>query len=172
MPLNHSSRFADLTTEQYAALGRVVVEWSNIEYLLGVLLSRLLRTPEYLGRTYADGLSAVRLQAAIDEAIAIHRHRYGARRVGEETLSRAAELNTRVTRLRSERNKISHFCWTRSNDEELFGSSLSGGVPDAKWQRRTSKTLTLSELGRIHEESFAIAEELMQLVDSLPEVEE
>ena len=42
MPLNHTSKFAELTEAQYAALGRAVVEWANVEYLLGVLLSRLL----------------------------------------------------------------------------------------------------------------------------------
>jgi hypothetical protein len=67
MPLNHVSTFSDLTDEQYSAIGRVVVEWSNVEYLLSVVPSRLLRTPEYLGRTYTAGLAAVRIQTAISE---------------------------------------------------------------------------------------------------------
>jgi hypothetical protein len=42
MPLNHTSEYAELIDEQFALIGRLVIEWSNIEFLLGVLLSRLL----------------------------------------------------------------------------------------------------------------------------------
>ena len=172
MPINHASRFADLTEAQYSALGKIVVEWSNIEYLLGVLLSRLLRTPEYLGRTYVEGLSGVRLQSAISEAVAVHRHRYGAKRVLEGVLIAIEELNGRVTALRATRNKISHFCWTRWSDDEVFGTALSGGVPDAKWERRTNKSLKLSDLNRLHAEAYTLTEELLQITELLPKVEE
>jgi hypothetical protein len=129
MPLNHASEFAALTDEQHAAIGRVVVEWSNVEYMLSVLLSRLLRTPEYLGRTYSAGMSAVRLQAAISEAIEIHRDRYGRKFIAEELLVRIENSNNRITGLRAERNKISHFCWCRTDDESVFGTSFAGGIP-------------------------------------------
>ena len=42
VPLNHHSEYSELTEAQYAAIGRAVVEWANVEFLLGVLLSRLL----------------------------------------------------------------------------------------------------------------------------------
>ena len=47
--LNHS-KYSDLTAAQYEALGKLFVEWSNIEFMLGLILSRLLFTPEFLGR--------------------------------------------------------------------------------------------------------------------------
>jgi hypothetical protein len=172
MPLNHTSEFADLTEEQYAAVGRVVVEWSNIEYLLSVLLSRLLRTPEFLGRTYAQGLSAVRLQSAIAEAIEIHRHRYGRRFVPEPTLATIESVNGRVSTLRSERNKISHFCWCRTNDEEVFGSALAGGVPTDKWERRNNKALSLAELRNLHSEAYVLTEELVRITSAMEAVDE
>lgn len=75
MPLNHTSEYSQLTNAQYAELGKAVVEWANVEYLLGVLLSRLLGTPEFLARTYTASISAVRLQDAIAEAVEIHRIR-------------------------------------------------------------------------------------------------
>jgi hypothetical protein len=52
MPLNHTSEYAELTNEQFALIGRLVIEWSNIEFLLGVLLSRLLFMPEFVGRVW------------------------------------------------------------------------------------------------------------------------
>jgi hypothetical protein len=54
VPLNHHSEYSALTEAQYAAIGRAVVEWANVEFLLGVLLSRLLATPEFLARTMYD----------------------------------------------------------------------------------------------------------------------
>jgi hypothetical protein len=43
MPLNHTP-YSDLTQEQAALIGRIGIEWSNVEFLLGQLLSRLLMT--------------------------------------------------------------------------------------------------------------------------------
>ena len=172
MPLNHSSEYADLTDEQYAAIGRVVVEWSNIEYLLSVLLSRLLRTPEYLGRTYAEGLAAVRLQAAITEAVEIHRFRYGRHFIPEATLATVESVNGRVAALRAQRNKISHFCWCRTSDDEVFGSALAGGVLTAKWDRKNNKALSLADLHTVHTEAHALAEQLMQLTGAIRAVNE
>lgn len=99
MPLNHVSTYSDLTDEQYSAIGRLVVEWSNVEHLLSVLLSRLLCTPEYLGRTYTAGLTAVRIQTAISEAVDVHRHRYGRRLMKEPELAAIESANIRVTTL-------------------------------------------------------------------------
>lgn len=115
MPLNHLSRYSDLTDAQYTALGKAVVEWANVEHLLGVLLGRLLATPEFLARTYTDALSAVRLQDAIVEAVEIHRVRYRNRLIPEQLLIEIAQINSKVTAVRSARNKIAHFCWMRSS---------------------------------------------------------
>ena len=172
MPLNHSSEFAALTDDQHGAIGRVVVEWSNVEYMLSVLLSRLLRTPEYLGRTYSAGLTAVRLQTAISEAVDVHRKRYGRKIIAEEILVRIESANQRVTSLRANRNKISHFCWCRTDDESVFGSSLAGGVPSEKWERKNSKELTLAELRGLCVEAYSATEELMLIVSLIKPVDE
>jgi hypothetical protein len=172
MPLNHTSEFAALTDEQHAGIGRVVVEWSNVEYVLSVLLSRLLRTPEYLGRTYSAGLAAVRLQAAISEAIEIHRHRYGCKLIAEELLVRIESSNNRVTSLRAERNKISHFCWCRTDDESVFGTSFAGGVPSETWERKNSREVSLTDLHRLYTEAHDLTEELMLIVTSVKAVDE
>lgn len=172
MPLNHTSSFADLTEAQYGAIGKIVVEWSNIEFLLSVLLSRLLRTPEFLGRTYATGLSAVRLQQAITEAVAIHRHRYGGKRVLPTQLAEIDDLNARVTMLRSERNKISHFCWMRWTDDAVSGTAFAGGVYDKKYESKKTRKLTVTDLKRMHREAFELTERLMKLTESLPQIDE
>ena len=172
MPLNHSSKFADLTDEQYAALGRIVVEWSNIERLLGFLLNRMLRMPEYLGRTYTSGLSAVRLQQAIAEALEVHRIRYRATQIPESTLRAIEQINAEVTSLRTDRNKVSHFCWLRSNDQEVFGTALAGGVQAPRRLEKTERTVTNAQLKLMHTKAYDIVERLMQLVESVQPVKE
>ncbi len=172
MPLNHTSKYSELTEAQYSAIGRAVVEWANVEFLLGVLLSRLLATPEFLGRTYTDSISAVRLQDAINEAIDIHRLRYGHRIVSEEVLLEIVQINTRVSALRSMRNKIAHFCWVRSHDEELFGTIFRGGVSSLKKERRDNAVITSQELTNLNAEAYSLVEQLMKIVDNIPEVTE
>lgn len=172
MPLNHTSQHSELTEAQYAALGKAVVEWANVEFLLGVLLSRLLATPEFLSRTYTDSISAVRLQDAITEAVEIHRVRYGHRLVSGQILIEIDQVNSQVTAIRGMRNKIAHFCWVRSHDEELFGTSFRGGVSSAKKERRDHAVLTSQELVQLNSEVHLLVEQLMKLVAKLPEVSE
>jgi hypothetical protein len=52
MPINHSSKYSELTDDQYKLIGKVITEFSNLDFLLGNLLSRMLIMPEFLGRTY------------------------------------------------------------------------------------------------------------------------
>ena len=172
MSLNHSSQYAELTPRQFEAIGRLMVEWSNIEFLLGVLLSRLLRTPEFLGRVYTDELMAVRVQSAIEKAVAIHRYRYGARLVPEDILNEIAALNSEIERIRGKRNKFSHFCWCRSNDEEIFGSGLSGHVPPSRRLDKDSIVVSLTELDEMYKQSYSVVSRLSELAIRLPEVPE
>jgi hypothetical protein len=64
--LNHVSQYSQLTDVHYNAIGKVVIEWSNIEFLLRILLTRLLLTPDFPGRTFTDRLTAAKVQEAID----------------------------------------------------------------------------------------------------------
>jgi hypothetical protein len=172
MPLNHTSKYAELTDEQFALIGRLVVEWSNIEFLLGVLLSRLLFTPEFLGRVYSDEMSASRVQGALRKALDIHRHRYGSRIVPPKTLDEIVQLNADIEKFRGLRNRFSHFCWSRSNDEEIFGCALSGFVPPSKRLDKDSMVVSVSELKEAYRNAYQLVERLSGLVQRLPETDE
>jgi hypothetical protein len=139
---------------------------------LGVLLARLLATPDFLARTFTDPLSAFRLQEAIQEALEIHRVRYGQKLVSEELLNEIYEVNQAITALRAMRNKIAHFCWCRQSDDTLFGTSFSGGVPTQKSERKNSSVLSLTELAELNNSAFALVERLMQIVEKIPAIQE
>ena len=77
MSLNHSSRFAQLTEKHYTAIGQLVVEWANIDFVLRTVLARLLLAPDFPSRTFTDVIPAAKIQLAIHEAVELHRVRYG-----------------------------------------------------------------------------------------------
>lgn len=172
MPLNHSSTYADLTPDQAEMLGRFVIEWSNIEFLLGELLGRLLFTPAFLSRVYADELSAFRFQSALEKAVIIHRVRYNCRVIPPETLDKIDGLRASVDKLRGMRNRFSHFCWARSNDEEIFGTAFSAFLPHDKRHEKDFRVVSLDELRTAHKEAWKLVDEISELVQSIPECTE
>lgn len=172
MALNHTSQYAELTDEQFKIIGKIVIEWSNIEFVQKLILSRLLFTNEYLGRSYTDNISAVRVQESIKEAVDLQRYRYQNRLVNNELLTKIEELNNKVTEVRAKRNKFAHFCWTRSNDEEIFGTNFSGGIPDTKKHRRGTVTLKIKEMNELYEQSYNLVDQLSEVYYHLPEVKE
>lgn len=172
MPLSHTSKYAELTDEQFGIIGRIVVEWSNIEVLLGNLLSRLLFMPDFLGRTYSDEMNASRLQFAIQKAVEIHKHRYHFRIISTDTLDEISKLNAKIEKFRSTRNKFTHFCWWRSTDEEICGSGLSGYIRPSKHADKDFVTFSVGELRGIYKSAYELTERIKAVLGKLPEVDE
>jgi hypothetical protein len=172
MALNHTSQYAELTDDQFKIIGKIVIEWSNIEFLQKIILCRLLFTNEFLGRSFTDQISAARVQVAINEAIEIQLKRYQGKLISKSVLEELLALNKEVTEIRGKRNKFAHFCWSRSNDEEIFGTNFSGGVPKTKKQKRGTITLNLSEMHNLYQQSYELVEKLSLMLDKLPEIDE
>jgi hypothetical protein len=172
MSLNHTTQSSQLTDEHFKAIGKLVVEWANIESLLRMTLTRLLLTPDFLGRSYTDHMSAAKIQDAIDEAVDLHRNRYAYDIIPKETVEEIAKINRRITKLRSTRNKFAHFCWCRWNDEEIFGMNFSGGLPGTKKHERSFIKLKVSEANGLYQEFYEIVERLSQITHKLPELDE
>lgn len=172
MPFNHSSQYSELTDAQFILIGKIVIEFSNIDFLAGQLLTRLLLTPDFLGRTYTDFLSVSNIQQAISSALEMHSYRYGYRIINEATCDEIKSANTRIDAIRAYRNKFAHYCWARDNDNQIFGTSFSGKVPNERKPDRDSITLTNDQLKNIYDTAYAIVDEINRLVRLLPEVEE
>lgn len=166
--LNHTSEYADLTPQQFEVIGKIVVEWSNIEFLLKSLLIRLLCTPDFLGRVFTDEIMAARLQNAIDKAVKIHRHRYGHRFLSDEDLAEIVQLNADATRIRSKRNRFSHYCWCRSSDDKIFGTGFSGHVPPSKQVDNDSIVISVNELEDLYAEAHSIVDKLTGALLKIP----
>ena len=168
MSLNHNA-YSELTTEQAELIGRIGIEWSNVEYLLGQLLSRVLMTPEFLGRVYTDQMGAVQLQKAITQAVEIQRVRYGCRVLDYDLLQAINKINPAIDVARGMRNRFAHFCWARSSDVEIFGTAFSAALPHQKESERDFRTLSIDELKRAHKTVWDIVEEVTKLLARIPE---
>jgi hypothetical protein len=86
MPINHTSKYSDLTDDQYKLIGKVIIEFSNLDFLLGNLLSRMLIMPDFLGRTYNDLLTTSKIIEGIENAINIHKERYSNKLIDQNTI--------------------------------------------------------------------------------------
>jgi len=153
-------------------IGMFVAEWASAEFYLSTMLGRLLLAPELLSQTYTDALGAAQIQDSIRHAIEIHRNRYGARLISEIVLAEIGELNARIEKLRSLRNKFAHFCWMRSSDSEIFGTNFSGAFPNDRRLKRSSATLRVDDIRRHHAELFNAVERMKVVVSQIPRVSE
>lgn len=172
MPLNHSNKYAESTDNQFLLIGKVVIEFSNIEFLLKNLLSRLLMTSDFLGRTYTDNLNIAKIQESIQNALDIHSRRFGENIIDSKKIKEIKDLNSRISLIRGERNKFAHYCWSRWDNTAIFGSKMGGQVPKRSNPNKGSRKVTNSEMEKLYVTAYEIVEDLMKLVYSLPEVDE
>ncbi|MGI9950522.1 hypothetical protein [Vibrio hyugaensis] len=172
MPFNHLSRYSELTDDHYALIGKVVVEWSNIETLLGEILSRLIFTPAFPAQIVTKGMGAARIQSAITDALELHKLRYRYSIVSEGQQREISKVNKRLNDLRKTRNQFAHFCWSRVSDDEIFGMSFSGIHGDSKKANKDVVTYKIDDLKGFYECLYSIVDELQAIVGALPEMEE
>lgn len=176
MPLNHTTKYSELTDQQFLLIGKVVIEFSNLDFLLGVMLTRLLLTSEFLGRTYTDHISSFKLIEAIENALDIHERRYNNQLISQNKSKEIKDILGKVKSLRKLRNKFAHYVWVRSSDEEMFGTKFSGIIPkyDRKKQQHLDDSIVLKlvELQKAYEKAYQLVDDITILNSSLPFLEE
>ncbi|MEA0735677.1 hypothetical protein QYY77_06215 [Xanthomonas campestris pv. campestris] len=72
------------------------MEWVNAAFYLGVLPGRLLGSPEYLARTYADFLEEIQMQQVIAQKLEIRHHRYVDRPIREQFAEEVAGISRKL----------------------------------------------------------------------------
>ena len=149
-----------------------VSEWASAEFYLGVILGKMLLSPEYLSKTYTDFMGAAQLQDAIQQAIVIHKKRYAGKLIANQLLDEILALNKEIVKLRSIRNKFAHFCWMRTSDEEVFGTNFSGAAPSDKRHNASFKTLNVSEIRKHYDDLFRAVERMQEISLQIPKVTE
>lgn len=161
-----------LTDDQYSLLGKILIEFSQIEFLLNSILTKLLITPQFLGRTYTDKLTANSVILAIENAIEIHERRYRYKLVSEKKCRELSSILSQIKGTKTIRNKFAHYVWFRQTDDKIFGSKMDGKIFDAAKRNKNSVSYTNNQL----KSQFILAEgltnKLMGIYEELPTFEE
>jgi hypothetical protein len=71
-----------------------------------------------------------------------------------------------------QRNKFAHFCWSRSSDEEIFGTSFSGGLPRSKKHQKSCLAITKEQLNLLYKEAYQLVTLLIDIIRKMPKIEE
>lgn len=170
MPLNHTSQFAELTDNQFLLIGKLAVEFSNIEFLLSAVLSRLLITPSFLSRTYTERMNVSALTEKIKNALDIHERRYDNTIIPIDLCELIKKQLSEIEKVRQIRNKFAHYCWCRYSDEEISGTGFLG--KQAKFDKPDEGAIVISNvrIEDIYKTSYKIVEELDKIIEALPEL--
>jgi hypothetical protein len=170
MPLNHTSKYAELTDNQFLLIGKLTVEFSNIEFLLSEMLGRLLITPSFLSRTYTERMNVVALIEKIRNAIDIHERRYNNFFVSKELSNSISNILSEIEKIRLIRNKFAHYCWSRQTDSKIFGTNFLGKVPKDSRPNEGVSEITNIEIESMYKNSYQIVESLSKIIDDIPEL--
>lgn len=170
--LSHTSQYSQLTDAQFAALGRVLIESSNIEYLVDKILVRLLRAPDYPALAVTHQLGYSQRLRTLTILIEMHLKRYQGKFVEASMLDEINSIAKDVDGFRIDRNRCAHYLWCRSNDDTIFGIRFTGKLPDKKRTSRDSVSFTLSELASMASLMHSLVDRLISIIEQLPETEE
>jgi hypothetical protein len=117
-----------LTDKQYAAVGRVAVTWSLMEYLMERTLGRLAMSPSLIGYVVTDRLGPDNRISAIKSLINVHRVRYGSELVPESVLAGIEALLTTLFQMKADRNFVVHSVWSKSGEDHLSRIDIAGAA--------------------------------------------
>jgi hypothetical protein len=170
--LSHASKYSELTDAQFSALGRVLVESSNIEHLLERIIARLLRASDYPTLAVTSQLGYYQRLKALNILIDTHRRRYHSKLINETTLDKLSDLIKQVDQFRIDRNRCAHYLWCRDTDEKVFGIKFTGKHGDFQKPNQDCVTFTVTELNSIATQMHAIVNDLITIFEGLPEREE
>jgi hypothetical protein len=170
--LSHASKYSELTDAQFSALGRVLIESSNIEHLLERIIIRLLRAPDYPALAVTSQLGYYQRLKALNILIDTHRRRYHSKLINKTTLDKLSDLIKQVDQFRIDRNRCAHYLWCRDTDEKVFGIKFTGKHGDSQKPNQDCVTFTVMELNSIATQMHAIVDGLITILESLPEREE
>ena len=171
MPVNHYTKYNELPDHHYSLIGKVMVEFSNIDTLLSILLTRLLLSPDFLGRSYTDQLTISRTINAIKQALDVHFYRYNNKFISEEKSGHIRDVLKSVEEVQKVRNKFAH----HNVGRHLDGISLinfSGKPPNEKDPTSNYTVMSEESLKNLYTNAYGIVEVLRKITETIREVDE
>jgi hypothetical protein len=174
MTLNHLNRYTELTDGQFQLIGKIIIEYSNIDFNMDVIFCRLLMITDMSGRYVTNRMNTSSVIDQIKNVLKLHKYRYQNKIVNENMSSSIEELLKHINDNRNYRNKFAHFCWSRQSDETIFGIGLNGIVNyDKNGEiKDDALVLSLTELNEIYTSTYDLVNESSTIIENLPEIKE
>lgn len=168
---SYQSEFSRLTKPQLEAIGRVVSNWAVLEVLLEMLLVRLAFAVAFPARALTADLGAEnRIRAALT---LVNMHRGGRYRPGfldHTTLDQIADVVKVIGDLKTERNRIVHWVWSRTGGDQAFGIRHRATLPGSG--AINFKKLTIEEMNGVADQIRDASDVLLVLCFRIPEIDE
>lgn len=170
MPINHISKHTELTDNQFMLIGKLTIEFSNIEFLLSSVLGRLLITPSFLSRTFTERMNVMALTKKIRNALDIHERRYRNLIVSSDLIEQIKIKLSEIENIRLIRNKFAHNCWSRQSDTKIYGTEFLGKQPNRNKPDEGIILLTNNEIEETYKDAYRIVEDFNNILNQLPEL--
>jgi hypothetical protein len=107
-----------LTARQLAAIGRVAVLWSEVEWAMERILGPLALVPSLLGYILTDKLGPDNRIGAIRSLIEVHKIKYRGL-IDGELLTEIQEYLPSLGAMKDDRNYIVHSVWAKASETQL-----------------------------------------------------
>jgi hypothetical protein len=153
-----------LEPQQYHAIGRVVVAWSEIQLLLQEMLCRLSGINVVSGITLLIDLGIDQQLAALRKLVTMHRLRYKNTGVAEALLTDLEQLPRQINEFRAKRNKIVHYIWYRQGEEGMLGVKYANKhITDSEDEGSATWFLKTEEINNVADNLELLADRMTLL---------
>lgn len=155
-----------LTDRQCAAIGRVAAVWSEIEFAMERILSRLAMAPSLLGYVLTAKLGPDNRIVTIQTLLKVHKNKYRSSLVGHDVLADIGELLKPLRKLKDRRNFIIHSVWIKISDAYLSRFDIDASAPSI----RVGYNEKLADIEKFADEIEELSNRLWDLGSRIPAI--
>jgi len=157
--------------DQLAAIGLVASNFSILERVLGLALTRLALAPDFPALALSKEIGVNYSLKAMEKLLALHRERYIGQIASFDLLDVLDRYPTKIRPLKDQRDIVVHTVWMRAGKDRLIGLRPRPLTESAAAQSKGPE-YDLKQLHAIAADIEATANELFVLAQLLPEVDE
>lgn len=141
--ITNNSEYSELTDRQFQLIGRLIIEFSNLETLLLILLNNLLLSVNNLKGVHFGQSTTHHLITEIEATLVINSYQYKYEIIPLDLSKRISEKISEIKNIKTIRNKLTHYSWKKYEDNKIIGVRQTSDIPSIK--KPKVDTFVLSE---------------------------
>lgn len=164
--MSFRSESATPTDEQFAKIGRIIVDWAVLDNVTQNILSRLAMAPIWPCGALTDNLNYDGRIQALKHLTEIHSTQFGHLAISADLCAEVDDFRIEIAQHRAFRNRLAHWGVHRSNDDRIFVTRHATRLPTKN--REDSISVSLDEMDTHIEAVSGLIERGHDLIRSLP----